>query len=55
MPVLKIIFACFFMYAGIMHFIKPKFFNHFIPKGLPKLTVNYSVGAIEFVYGMQQK
>ena len=52
MPVLKIIFACFFMYAGIMHFIKPKFFNHFIPKGLPKLTVNFSVGAIEFILGI---
>ena len=49
---LKIIFACFFIYAGIMHFIKPKFFNHFIPKGLPKLTVNYIAGGIEFLLGI---
>ena len=52
MLLLKIIFACFFIYAGIMHFIKPKFFNHFIPKGLPKLTVNYVAGAIEFILGI---
>ena len=52
MIVLKIIFSCFFMYAGIMHFIKPKFFNHFIPEGLPKLTVNYITGGIEFVLGI---
>jgi len=35
-----------------MHFIKPKFFNHFIPKGLPKLTVNYVAGGIEFLLGI---
>ena len=35
-----------------MYFIKPKFFNHFIPKGLPKLTVNYIAGGIEFLLGI---
>ena len=52
MLLLKIIFACFFIYAGIMHFIKPKFFTHFIPKGLPKLTVNYVTGSLEFILGI---
>jgi len=52
MLLLKIIFACFFIYAGIMHFIKPRFFNHFIPSGLPKLTINYITGGIEFILGI---
>ena len=52
MFILKIIFAGFFIYAGIMHFIKPRFFNHFIPAGLPKLAVNYIVGFIEFFLGI---
>jgi uncharacterized membrane protein len=52
MFVLKIIFAGFFIYAGIMHFIKPRFFNHFIPAGLPKLAVNYIAGFIEFFLGI---
>ena len=50
--VLKIIFGVFFMYAGGMHFKKPKFFNGFIPNFLPKLTVNYVFGFIEFVLGI---
>ena len=52
MLILKIIFAVFFIYAGIMHFIKPAFFKHFIPNGFPKLTVNYIVGVIEFGLGL---
>ena len=52
MIILKIIFAVFFIYAGIMHFIKPTFFKHFIPNGFPKLTVNYIVGVIEFGLGL---
>ena len=52
MIILKIIFAVFFIYAGIMHFIKPAFFKHFIPNGFPKLTVNYIVGVIEFGLGL---
>lgn len=49
--ILKIIFGLFFCYAGIMHFIKPKFFNNFIPDFLPKLTVNYIAGIVEFILG----
>ena len=52
MIILKIIFAVFFIYAGIMHFIKPAFFKHFIPNGFPKLIVNYIVGVIEFGLGL---
>jgi uncharacterized membrane protein len=52
MLILKIIFAIFFIYAGIIHFIKPSFFKHFIPNGLPKLTINYMVGIIEFSLGI---
>jgi uncharacterized membrane protein len=50
--VLKIIFGVFFMYAGGMHFKKPKFFNGFIPDFLPKLTVNYVFGSLEFLLGL---
>ncbi|PQJ79298.1 DoxX family protein [Polaribacter porphyrae] len=49
--ILKVIFGGFFCFAGIMHFIKPKFFNNFIPKAFPKLTVNYIIGVIEFALG----
>ncbi|MFC4268480.1 DoxX family protein [Polaribacter marinivivus] len=49
--ILKIIYGAFFCFAGIMHFIKPKFFNGFIPKGFPKLAVNYIVGILEFGLG----
>ena len=50
--ILKIIFGVFFMYAGYMHFKKPKFFNGFIPDFLPKLAVNYIFGIIEFFLGL---
>ena len=35
-----------------MHFKKPKFFNGFIPDFLPKLTVNYVFGSLEFLLGL---
>jgi uncharacterized membrane protein len=50
--IFKIIFGIFLVYAGFMHFKKPKFFNGFIPNFLPKLTVNYVFGFIEFVLGI---
>lgn len=50
--ILRIVFGVFFCFAGIMHFVKPNFFKHFIPSFLPKLTVNYIVGIIEFVLGV---
>ena len=50
--VLKIIFGLFFSYAGIMHFMKPQFFKHFIPSFLPKLAMNYIFGGIEIALGV---
>lgn len=50
--ILRIVFALFFMYAGYMHFAKPRFFNNFIPNFLPKRTVNYVVGILEFLLGL---
>ena len=50
--ILRIIFGVFFAYAGFMHFKNPRFFNGFIPDFLPKLTVNYVFGFIEFVLGI---
>lgn len=49
---LRIIFGLFLIYAGVMHIIKPRFFNGFIPKPLPKLTVNYVAGLLEFLVGI---
>ena len=49
--ILKIIYGAFFCFAGIMHFIKPQFFKHFIPEVFPKLLVNYVIGFIEFALG----
>lgn len=49
--ILRIIYGAFFCFAGIMHFVKPKFFNNFIPKLFPKLVTNYIIGIIEFLLG----
>ncbi|MDE1205912.1 MauE/DoxX family redox-associated membrane protein [Tenacibaculum larymnensis] len=50
--ILRIIFGIFFAFAGIMHFIKPKIFNRFIPNFLPKLVVNYIAGLLELAIGI---
>lgn len=50
--ILRILFALLFMFAGYMHFAKPRFFDHFIPNFFPKLAVNYVVGIIEFLLGL---
>lgn len=50
--ILRFVFAAFFAYAGIMHFVKPRFFNPFIPKPFPKKLSNYLVGVIEFALGV---
>lgn len=49
---LRIIFGIFFAFAGIMHFIKPKIFNRFIPNLLPKLAINYIAGLLELAIGI---
>lgn len=50
--ILRILFGCFFIFAGFMHLIKPKTFNNFIPDFLPKTTVNYVVGILEISIGL---
>ena len=40
------------VYAGVMHFKKPRFFNGFIPSFLPKLAINYIFGGIELLLGI---
>lgn len=50
--ILRFVFAGFFVFAGVMHIIKPNFFKHFIPKPLPKNLINYVVGIIEFALGV---
>ena len=50
--ILKIIYGAFFCFAGIMHFIRPNFFKHFIPDFFPKKLVNYAIGIIEFALGL---
>ena len=46
---LIVLMAVFMLFAGIMHFIKPRFYNRFIPDFLPKLAVNYFAGLIEIL------
>ncbi|CAM1346301.1 DoxX family protein [Tenacibaculum crassostreae] len=50
--ILRIIFGIFLAFAGVMHLIKPKIFNRFIPDFLPKLAVNYITGLIELAIGI---
>jgi uncharacterized membrane protein len=50
--ILRIVYGCFFCFAGIMHFLKPQFFKDFIPKFFPKKLVNYGVGFVEFALGL---
>ncbi|MDX8552870.1 DoxX family membrane protein [Tenacibaculum sp. 1B UA] len=49
---LRILFGIFFIFAGTMHFVKPKIFNRFIPNFLPKLAVNYIAGLLELAIGI---
>ena len=50
--ILRIVFGLFFAFAGIMHFVKPKVFNRFIPNFLPKLAINYIAGLLELTIGI---
>ncbi|TDQ30161.1 DoxX family protein [Tenacibaculum caenipelagi] len=50
--ILRIIFGLLLGFAGVMHFVKPKVFNRFIPPFLPKLAVNYIAGFFEFTIGI---
>ncbi len=50
--IIRIAFGLFFTFMGIMHFVKPKVFNGFIPKPLPRLLINYVAGVIEIAIGV---
>lgn len=45
--------AAFYIFAGVMHFAKPKFFIRIIPPALPmKEWINWVSGACEIVLGV---
>lgn len=46
------LFGLFLVYGGINHFIKPNFYDPFIPDFLPKLAVNYATGIVEILIGV---
>ncbi len=50
--IIRIAFGLLFTFMGVMHFVKPKVFNGFIPKPLPRLLINYVVGVIEIAIGI---
>lgn len=49
---LKSIYGAFFVFAGVMHFAKPKFFYPFIPKFFPRKPSNYGAGLLEIIVGI---
>jgi uncharacterized membrane protein len=49
---LTMLLAVFMIFAGIMHFVKPRFYNRFIPDFIPKLFANYLAGIIEVLLGI---
>lgn len=50
---LRVLLAIFIVYAGMQHFIKPDFFNAFVPDFLIyKSTIIYVSGFIEIVLGV---
>lgn len=51
--ILRILLALFMLYAGIQHFIKPDFFNAFVPEFLGyKTFIIYASGLLEIVLGV---
>lgn len=51
--VLQILLALFFIYAGVQHFIKPTFYEPFVPIFLPfKTAIIYASGIFEAVFGI---
>jgi len=50
---LRILLALFFCYAGIQHFIKPQFYEPFVPSFLPfKEAIVYVSGILELLFGL---
>ena len=51
--ILRLLLALFMIYAGSQHFIKPEFFNAFVPDFLIyKTTVIYVSGLVEILLGI---
>lgn len=51
--VLQILLALFFIYAGVQHFLKPEFYEPFVPGFLPyKTMVIYASGFLEAFFGL---
>ena len=51
--VLQILLALFFIYGGIQHFIKPAFYQPFVPAFLPfKTAIIYMSGVLEVLFGL---
>ena len=51
--ILQILLALFIIYAGVQHFIKPTFYEPFVPAFLPaKTMIVYASGIVEIVLGV---
>jgi uncharacterized membrane protein len=51
--VLQVLLALFFIYAGAQHFLKPLFFEPYVPEFLPyKTIIIYGSGLLEIALGM---
>lgn len=51
--ILQVLLAVFLIYAGIQHFLKPAFYEPFVPAFLPaKTAVVYVSGVVELLLGV---
>lgn len=51
--VLQVILSLFLMYAGVQHFLKPEFYEPFVPAFLPaKTSIVYLSGVVEIALGV---
>ncbi len=51
--ILQVLLSLFLIYAGVQHFLKPVFYEPFVPDFLPfKIGVIYVSGAIEIILGI---
>lgn len=51
--ILQIVLSLFLIYAGIQHFLKPAFYEPFVPSFLPaKTMVVYLSGVVEIILGI---
>ena len=51
--ILQVLLALFLIYAGVQHFLKPVFFEPFVPAFLPAKTfIIYASGVVEILLGV---